>query len=210
MDSDITFGVYHHGQSLKVPKLRDVVDVTGAAALVLNHLEGRGGSGVVDAQGVGHLCIGRRDCEIARDREVGCREVSEVVKTGRRREVAVKHRVPPDGQVLRRRRGQHIEVSSDVAVSHLIKAESLLKCDPLDGIFKKFFDAWNPMVFVESREETKADVLEVLFLLIFQSEKVSLDFWAGHLYFFINFYGGEGPGFGARSAGTFSKNPWGF
>ena len=120
MDSDITFGVYHHGQSLKVPKLRDVVDVTGAAALVLNHLEGRGGSGVVDAQGVGHLGIGGGDCEIARDCEVGGCEVSEIVKTSRRREVSVKGRVPPDGQILRRRRGQHIQVSSDVAVAHLV------------------------------------------------------------------------------------------
>ena len=84
MDAHVAFRVYDHGQGRKVPELGDVVYAT----LVLNHLERRGGSGVVDAQGVRHLRVGRGDCEITSDCEIGGREVSEVVIPGRRREVS--------------------------------------------------------------------------------------------------------------------------
>jgi hypothetical protein len=48
MDSDIALGVYDHGQGLKVPKLGDIVNMARTTALILNHLESRGRSGVVD------------------------------------------------------------------------------------------------------------------------------------------------------------------
>lgn len=96
MNPDVALGVDNHGKGIIVIKLGDVL----GTKIVLNNLEGRGGSGVVDAQSVRHLCIGCSDGEIPSDCEVGGGEVSEAIVTGRRDEVPEHGSVPPDGQVL--------------------------------------------------------------------------------------------------------------
>jgi hypothetical protein len=80
VDPHVSFTIYNHGQGLKVPELGDIIYMTGTTTLVLDHLESRGGSSVVDAQGVGHLGIGGRDCEISSDCEIGGCDVSEIVE----------------------------------------------------------------------------------------------------------------------------------
>ena len=88
MNSYVSFGVYDHGEGRKVPELGDVLYVTRTAALVLNHLEGRGRSGVIDAQGVRDLGIGRGDCEITSNEQIAHGDVSKVVESRRCSEVS--------------------------------------------------------------------------------------------------------------------------
>lgn len=80
MDGHISFWINDHGQGRVVPKLCDVLGVTGPTTLVLDHLEGRGGSSVVDAQGVGHLGVRGGDREISSDDEIGGRDVTKIVE----------------------------------------------------------------------------------------------------------------------------------
>jgi len=119
MDANVSFGVDDHGQGRKVPKLGDVVNMARTATLILNHLEGRGGSGVVDAQGVRHLGISRRDCKVPRDGQVGCSQITKCVVSHSCREISGYGRIAPDRKVLRGCSGQYVQVTLDVAVAHL-------------------------------------------------------------------------------------------
>jgi hypothetical protein len=88
VNPNVAKGVDHHGQERTVVKLGDIVYKATKTSLILNHLESRGRFCVGDRQGVRGLCVGRSDCEITSDCEIGGREVSEVVIPGRRREVS--------------------------------------------------------------------------------------------------------------------------
>ena len=63
MDADIAIRVNDHGQSLVVPKLGRVVDVTGPTTFVLDNFKGCGRTKVVHTQSVGRLyvCIQTQD-----------------------------------------------------------------------------------------------------------------------------------------------------
>ena len=80
VDGHISFWINDHGQGREIPELRDVLGVTRPSTLVLNHLERRGGSSVIDAQGVGHLGVRGGDREISSDCEIGGCDVSEIVE----------------------------------------------------------------------------------------------------------------------------------
>lgn len=100
MDGHISFWINDHGQGRVVPKLCDVLGVTRPSTLVLDHLEGRGGSSVVDAQGVGHLGVRGGDCKVTRDCEIGGRDVTKIVEPRWRGEIPVQGRVASDCEVL--------------------------------------------------------------------------------------------------------------
>ena len=119
MDPHIALGVDDHGQSRKIPELGDIVAVAGPAALELSHLESRGSSGVVDAQGIGHLGVGGGDNEITRHGEIGGCDVSKTVKSGSGDEIAAEGRVTSHHEGLGRCRRQHVQGALDVAVAHL-------------------------------------------------------------------------------------------
>jgi hypothetical protein len=90
VNAHVAFRVYDHGQGREVPELCDVLSVAATSSLILNHLEGRGRSGVIDAQGIRSLCIGGCDRKVASDEKVGGGQIAKAMKPGRCGEVTQK------------------------------------------------------------------------------------------------------------------------